>query len=286
MKKEKRICIECGAEIYGTMAKKFCEECADRYLAKYLLEKRPEFAYKASIKENGYREKGKRFSQRVNNKKWLDVWGNKKNPRTMVQFQIPYKTGMSKNFYLGIQHHHDNGKFGFYKKTEARTQEELIISHLSPGIFKKNKVWVDIFVEKKDNRSDAVNVVDLVCDAIKKGIGVDDRWFCLGRLDWVIVKDREPQVFIKVYQEDSWDCRICSFCGRILPIKCFNTKKNATCKECTHKDYIFSDDDLEEMIKTVWIPNEFYINGDLSEDEEKKIQKCIVHQRIYGDAES
>jgi len=57
------------------------------------------------------------------------------------------------------------------------------------------KIWVALMVEKTTPRSDAINVIDLVCDGVKKAIEVDDRWFALYRVDWRIVHpDSEPQL--------------------------------------------------------------------------------------------
>ena len=57
------------------------------------------------------------------------------------------------------------------------------------------KIWLALMVEKTTPRSDAINVIDLVCDGVKKAIEVDDRWFALWRVDWRIVHpDTEPQL--------------------------------------------------------------------------------------------
>jgi hypothetical protein len=101
-----------------------------------------------------------------------------------------------------------------------------------------NKVWIDILVQKPDNRGDAINVVDLVCDGLKVGLGVDDRWFSIRRLDWQIVKD-QPALYIGVGQEHGVEhAQACSSCGLIRPLTAFG--KNArnkygvvrNCKEC------------------------------------------------------
>jgi hypothetical protein len=55
--------------------------------------------------------------------------------------------------------------------------------------FRKDKIFLDIMVEKPDHRGDALNVLDLIADGIKAGIGIDDRYFAIQRLDWVIKKN-------------------------------------------------------------------------------------------------
>lgn len=79
------------------------------------------------------------------------------------------------------------------------------------------KLWIDIIVQKPNHRGDAVNVVDIVCDAIKDALPVDDRWYAIRRLDWQIVKN-SPDFLIGIGQEATEDMRVCSYCGRVLPL--------------------------------------------------------------------
>lgn len=80
---------------------------------------------------------------------------------------------------------------------------------------KQNKLWIDMFVQKPTHRGDAANFVDMVCDAVKDGIGLDDRWFSIREVDWEIVK-KDPKLFIGFGQREDFDVRICSSCGRPL----------------------------------------------------------------------
>jgi len=79
--------------------------------------------------------------------------------------------------------------------------------------------------------------VDLVCDAIKAAVDIDDRWFCIRRLDWEIVKIN-PQLFLKIGQEDNRDAQICSHCGQIKELSEFNRQKHGRlgvtriCRQC------------------------------------------------------
>ena len=284
-KKRIRFCEQCGSEMLGNASRKFCDSC--RKERKKESDKKTREKHLMEHTEKNKREmqeqrlRGKELARKLNDNSLKDFCNKKIDAKLVVSFSIPFKTGMSKNFYLGIRH----GGYGVYKKLEARTQEDLIVSKLQEGVFRQNKVWLDFYVEKPTNRSDAVNVVDLVCDAVKKGIGVDDRWFSLGQVDWQVVKDREPQVYIKIYQEDVWDARVCALCGRILPEACFGNKKNNNCKECSRKKYEFTEEDLEEMISNTSVPLVCYKNGkhELSPEDERLVQKWLVCQRIYGD---
>jgi hypothetical protein len=102
---------------------------------------------------------------------------------------------------------------------------------------KQNKLWIDLFVQKPDARGDAVNLVDLVCDALKKAAGVDDRWFSIRHLDWEIVKVN-PQIFVGLGQEEVSDVQACSCCGRLLTFDAFGKRKSnksgigRVCYEC------------------------------------------------------
>lgn len=100
-----------------------------------------------------------------------------------------------------------------------------------------NKVWLDLLVHKPNHRGDAVNVVDLVCDAVKGAIGVDDRWFCIRRLDWQVCRD-QPQLFIGIGQESEEPAQVCSTCGEIRQLSWFAPAKSdplgvgRKCRDC------------------------------------------------------
>lgn len=103
-----------------------------------------------------------------------------------------------------------------------------------------NKFWVGLLVEKPDNKSDAINVVDLVCDGIRDGCGIDDRWFSLSFVDWCINKN-EPRIAIQLGQDSDFDAQACSKCGLILPLTMFAKNKSnklgrgRVCESCRIK---------------------------------------------------
>lgn len=147
---------------------------------------------------------------------------------------IPYSNAASKN------HVFSNFPGGHVAKRKAAVAyREEITRRLSDlrGEFVENKVWIDIFVQKPHNKGDAVNVVDSICDAVKEAIGVDDKWFCLRRVDWEIVKIN-PMIFIGVGQESNTPVQACSACGSLLSYDRFQRNRatrngiSRNCLEC------------------------------------------------------
>lgn len=125
-------------------------------------------------------------------------------------------------------------------RRESRVKREEIILMIRQSVKDRivhNKVWIDIMVQKPDHRGDAVNVIDLVCDALKVAIGVDDRWFCIRRLDWEVVRT-DPQLFIGIGQDSCQDCQVCSYCGQIKELSEFHVSKHShlgvgrVCRRC------------------------------------------------------
>lgn len=76
----------------------------------------------------------------------------------------------------------------------------LLKQKLGDRQFKKQKIWVSLFVYRKDMRADPVNFVDGVVDGVKKAIGIDDRWYA-GSWDWGIDK-KNPRIIVRVSQDD------------------------------------------------------------------------------------
>ncbi len=142
-----------------------------------------------------------------------------------VRFAIPFSYLASKNAI-----YRTTGDGHVFVRREARAfRDELTL--LVKGMCQTHnvvqaKVWIDILVQKPNHRGDAINVVDLVADAIKDGLGVDDRWFCIRRLDWQIVKE-DPQIIVGIGQAARSHRQVCSHCGLILKLGKFNKKKSA-----------------------------------------------------------
>jgi len=155
----------------------------------------------------------------------------------MVRIAVPFTYAASKNH---IYTRRRSGHVALRRESKQLRQTiELSLRaalHCMPVAH--NKVWVDMLVQKPNHKGDAINVVDLVCDAVKDAIDrVDDRWFCIRRLDWEIVKEN-PRLIVGVGQDSDQDCQVCSYCGQIKPLSQFNAKRSSPlgvgreCKQC------------------------------------------------------
>lgn len=162
--------------------------------------------------------------------------------RREIGFALPYSGHYSKN-----------GIFAFTKdaqhialRKEAKSIKNAVAMSAKLSLrgerFFEGKVWIDILVQKPHHKSDAVNVVDLICDGLKVGIGVDDRWFSIRRLDWEIVKEH-PMIYIGAGQDIVEDHRACSYCGQVRPHRHFRSARRM-CNDC-HGSGILIDPVLE-----------------------------------------
>lgn len=142
----------------------------------------------------------------------------------LVRFKIPFSQAASKNHVWSLA----AGGGHVFKRKQSRSFQDLVaytVQAVTKGVtVYQNKIWVDLFVQKPHHKGDAINVIDVVCDGLKVGLGVDDRWFCLGSVDWEITKN-DPQIFVTVSQRDNFDAQACSHCGRILPFESFGKKR-------------------------------------------------------------
>jgi uncharacterized Zn-finger protein len=153
-----------------------------------------------------------------------------------VRIAVPFSWSASKNHIYTMRR---SGHLAL--RREARQMRTAITHALRAALHcihvAHNKVWIDILVQKPNHKGDAVNVVDLVCDAVKDAVGIDDRWFAIRRLDWEIVKDH-PRLFVGIGQDSSTDCQICSYCGQIKAFSEFGRRKRSPlgigreCREC------------------------------------------------------
>ena len=147
-----------------------------------------------------------------------------------VRVKVPFSWGFSKNAIFSM-----NRKLGhvFIRKKSRDLRNNLtalIAKSVKDERFFTGKVWLDIFVQKPDNKGDAVNVVDMVCDAVKDAIGVDDRYFSIRKLDWQIMKEN-PMLYVGVGQSITEDHFYCCYCGREQPLTNRSSQKS-TCKDC------------------------------------------------------
>ncbi len=154
----------------------------------------------------------------------------------LVRIQIPFDWAASKNHIYALR---NRGHVAL--RQEAIAYRDMIGWKIKQALGTQrvinNKVWIDIFIQKPNQKGDAVNFVDLICDSIKRVIGVDDRWYSLRRVDWEIAK-HDPRIFIGIGQEAVVDAIACSSCGRLLPLDAFPRNRNSAigvsrnCREC------------------------------------------------------
>lgn len=158
-------------------------------------------------------------------------WYSPPDPDWLLRVAIPFSYEMSKNHIWALQ-----SKGHVYLRQESRAAREQLAWAIKKALLDHKqkivqaKLWIDIFVQKPNHKGDAVNVVDLVCDAVKDATGLDDRWYCIRALDWQIVKEN-PQLFVGISQTDNEDQKVCSFCGRILPLSVFKEGRRE-CPDC------------------------------------------------------
>lgn len=157
----------------------------------------------------------------------------------IVGITFPFSYSLSKNAIWSF------GKGGhvFLRKKSKSAREEITLI-LREALSKskvqivQNKLWISLFVEKPNAKGDAVNVIDLVCDAIKDASNLDDRWYSIKRLDWTINKI-DPKVHLTIGQENSVQIQACSNCGRLLSFDNFGSHKgnrfglSRICKGCS-----------------------------------------------------
>ena len=171
------------------------------------------------------------------------AWDGRSGPNLIWQVfvSVPFSYAASKN------HIYTHRRAGH---VTLRRESVAIRDHISLALMEvlqtnkfrvvHNKVWLDILVQKANHKGDAVNFVDLVCDAVKRAIPVDDRWFCIRRVDWQVVRV-DPKIFVGVGQESDEDAQVCSYCGQIRSLVQFQKHRGGhlgvgrECKECLSK---------------------------------------------------
>ena len=157
-----------------------------------------------------------------------------------VRVKVPYDQAASKNYIFGLARGGHvpkrKQKQAFRELLTKRIRDTVANAPVGAPIF-KNKIWIEIFVQKPDHKRDAINLISTICDAVKDAIGIDDRWFSIARLDWQIVK-HDPQIIIGLFQEEEEAGQACSYCGRVLPLSRFCRNSSARtgysriCNDC------------------------------------------------------
>lgn len=227
---------------------KFCKKCQPiarreikmRYYLKIkndsnYIEKAKNYAKKIySEKSARLSERGKELCRQELNTGIL--WEDKiKIPKftNILTFSIPFDWCLSKNAMANF------GRGRYWKNPSTTASQEIIIWKIRQTKIKwiQDKLYISILVEKPNQRGDAINFIDTIADGVKKGTEIDDRWFCLERIDWIINKN-EPKIWITIKQNNSSAKQVCSYCGRILTLNNFRRNKSARlgitreCKDC------------------------------------------------------
>lgn len=234
-------CAGCGAETVKTgNFQKYCRKCsldaAEIRKAKWYGDHKEQEKRAARLRKretNPLNEQGRAEAGRMRSTSETLCWV-KRNPefKWMVRVCIPFHYSVSKNYVYGFNNWH------VFKRQKSREYSDQItreVRDATKGLnIVQNKLWIAILVEKPDQRGDAVNVIDTVCDAIKKAIDLDDRWFSIRQLDWRISKN-EPNLFIEIGQESSENVQACSYCGHLKPFSEFgkgSSKKHGIGRLC------------------------------------------------------
>lgn len=240
------ICSSCGDETkrFGPV-QKYCLACSEKkdLIRKKLWVRKNPPSPKQAAKNYARMKRAKVESREAGaqtNKgsKRSIAWYESASPDLLwiVRVAIPFSYAVSKNH---IYTWRSAGHVALRKEGLAKRAEIILMfrNALRDRRVAHNKVWIDMLVQKPNHRGDAVNVIDVVCDALQEAIGVNDRWFCIRRLDWEIVKD-EPQLYIGIGQDSCEDCQVCSYCGQIKTLEAFNKSKHNNlgvgreCRQC------------------------------------------------------
>ena len=230
-------CAECKKEFVTRWKRKvYCDACG---IARREPDRIPGVRRKLSLAE-GRPEVSETIEARSvanSTRSVIDAfWRDRPNYIWAVYLSTDYSLNSSKN-----RRWSNTGTGSVFLSRGVRDYQNELIGRVRNAVkaetVKHTKLWVSIYVQKPNHRSDAINVIDTICDAIKKAIDLDDRWFCIDRLDWEITK-KDPKIFIKIGQEDHLDRIACSHCGRILGLEFFNKGGskfgvNRSCRDCS-----------------------------------------------------
>jgi hypothetical protein len=209
------------------------------------------------------RECAREAGQVINREKADSIWWNAQDDPPLLwwaRVAVPFSYAVSKNHIYSLR-----TAGHVVLRREARDARRVIALLVKESLAGRrvahNKVWIDILVQKPDHKGDAVNVVDVVCDALKDALPVDDRWFCIRRLDWEIVKE-DPRLFIGIGQASDRDCQICSYCGQIKELAAFNRSRSRPlgvgreCKDCRRNGRVLARHRKQPELKDAWRSNE------------------------------
>lgn len=231
------ICAECGGETTRTSAvQKYCRLCSsERDKARKQQHAKVRGKEKYENQKTQYSERG----AALNATQKLDAATSTPAMPPMVWYErvaVPFSWAGSKNHIFS-----STSRGHVFMRDESRYMRTLLTEKVrevtASAPLVQNKLWLDIFVQKPRQNGDAVNFVDMVCDAVKDAIPLDDRWYCIRSVDWQIVK-QEPMLFVGVGQDTDVNVQACSSCGRLLTFDMFQRNKalrngiGRNCRDC------------------------------------------------------
>jgi hypothetical protein len=254
------VCKLCGKETYRkSPVQKYCEPCSEvkdfERKSKWAKEHPKKWGQKdlilqkkKTIEERARLEnRGTQVAQRVRRgMSWPATLDE--DFKNMVRVSVPFSWSFSKNAIFSMN---TNSGHVFLRK-KARGVRDALTMAIKAALsseqpFYRGKVWLDILVQKPNNRGDAVNLIDSICDAVKVAIGIDDRYFSIRVLDWEIVKENH-RLFVGISQSIEEHHAVCAYCGRLVPETHLSAHKR-TCKTCRHQGefdrFMFTNDEKE-----------------------------------------
>lgn len=247
-------CGDCGLEFTTKSAThRYCEGCSQKrsdHRRADWAKRNPRPATKNRDNLAKRRSSIKAFGIEINRQSASGIcWISNDPPPPVwsVRFVVPFSGLMSKNAIYSTF-----GPGHVVLRRQSRAVRDLIEAETrriaNEVAVVQAKTWIDLLVQKPSHRSDAINVIDLVCDGIKRGLGVDDRWFSIRRLDWELVFDN-PQLVIGISQSSLESQQVCSNCGTVRPFSMFGKKKGTptglsrVCKSCRNRKPVAEDED-------------------------------------------
>lgn len=242
------ICHKCNKpEPRRAVTQKFCIECSSletRRRRREWQNSRPrepktKHQERQTNRSRFIKEHGQAVSQQLS--KGRALFPDRGGSARVIEIRFPFTGHMLKNAIVNIGMM-TGTPFIFIRKDIHKFREGialLVQEQLNGFRWPVSKTWLDIVVQKPNNRCDAINVVDTVCDGLKVGLGVDDRWFAIGTLDWEIVL-KDPMVFVQISTMALKGQKNCSTCGQIKdledgfrPHEATKDRFSAVCKDCT-----------------------------------------------------
>ena len=231
------VCSDCGSEVPKRgPSQRYCRDCSQTHDIKrkglYQLEKGRQ---KFNEKRAAWAANGEEIS-RAERRSMVDTAPVMPNLIWYTKVAVPFSwSGSKNNLFTSTRSGHT------FLRDEARYYRTLLTGAIrdavTAGNVVQNKLWIDIYVQKPNHKGDATNFLDMVCDAVKDAIPLDDRWYSVRWIDWQICKS-DPMLYVGVGQDTNINVQACSACGRLLEFHEFQKNRAATngiarvCREC------------------------------------------------------